>query len=110
MALYEKVKQLCKSKGIEISNLGIALDIPLTKGTVSKWQNGAKPRASTIKAIADYFGVSVDYLLADDSSEKNDDISKQKKELLDRIAGMTDEQAREVQEIVDYILEKKKRE
>lgn len=66
MALYEKVKQLCKSRGIEISNLGVALGIPLTRGTVSKWQNGAKPRASTLKAIADYFGVTVEYLTNDE--------------------------------------------
>ncbi|MDO4608883.1 MAG: helix-turn-helix transcriptional regulator [Clostridia bacterium] len=67
MGLYEKVDQLCKSKGIEKSNLGEVLGIKLTKGTVSKWQKGAMPRASTLKAMADYFGVTVEYLTNDDA-------------------------------------------
>lgn len=67
MGLYEKVDQLCKSKGIEKSNLGEVLGIKLTKGTVSKWQKGAMPRAGTLKAMADYFGVTVEYLTNDDA-------------------------------------------
>lgn len=67
MTLYEKVVMLCKSKGIERSNLGEALGIKLTKGTVSKWQKGAMPRASTLKAIADFFEVPVEYLTNDEA-------------------------------------------
>ena len=62
MTLYEKVEMLCKQKGINISNLGDALGIKVDKSTISHWKRGAVPRASTVKAIADYFEVTVDYL------------------------------------------------
>lgn len=65
MTLYEKVQSLCKSEGFEISNLGEKLNIGITKGTISKWKTGATPRASTIRAIADYFGVDAEYLTDD---------------------------------------------
>lgn len=62
MTLYEKVEMLCKQKGINISNLGDALGIKVDKSTISHWKKGAVPRASTVKAIADFFEVTVDYL------------------------------------------------
>lgn len=63
MTLYEKVERLCKQNGINISNLGDALGIKVDKSTISHWKKGAVPRASTIKVIADYFGVTPEYLL-----------------------------------------------
>lgn len=65
MTLYEKVQSLCKSEGFEISNLGEKLNIRITKGSISKWKDGATPRASTIRAIADHFGVDAEYLTDD---------------------------------------------
>lgn len=73
MTMYERIQNLCRNRGFEISNLGDNLPgISLTKGTISKWKSGAVPRASTLKAIADFFGVSPEYLLSepiDDSTE-----------------------------------------
>lgn len=66
MTLYEKVEMLCKQKGINISNLGDAVGIKVDKSTISHWKKGAVPRASTVKAIADYFGVTVEYLTNDE--------------------------------------------
>ena len=62
MTLYEKVEMLCKQRGINISNLGDAVGIKVDKSTISHWKKGAVPRASTVKAIADFFEVTVDYL------------------------------------------------
>lgn len=63
MTLYEKVEMLCKQKGINISNLGDAIGIKVDKSTISHWKKGAVPRACTIKAIADFFDVTVDFLI-----------------------------------------------
>lgn len=63
MTLYEKVQTLCKNEGFEISNLGEKIPgISITKGSISKWKSGAMPRAATIKTIAEYFGVTPEYL------------------------------------------------
>ena len=55
---------LCRKEGFEISNLGEKVPgLKITRGSISGWKNGSVPRANTVKLIADYFGVSVDYLL-----------------------------------------------
>lgn len=41
---------------------GIAKEIGLPSSSVTNWKQGKTPRAETIKKIADYFNVSVDYL------------------------------------------------
>ena len=61
MTFYEKVQELCHTKGFEISNLDKVLNIKICRSTISKWKNGSVPRAATVKAIADYIGVSVNY-------------------------------------------------
>ena len=64
MTTYERIQALCRSAGFEISNLSEHLPgVTITRGSISKWKNGAVPRASTLKAIADHFAVSVEYLL-----------------------------------------------
>ena len=62
--LYEK---LCKEKGLTPTGASIA--IGFSKGTVSYWRKkytegvDIKPDSKTAERIADFFGVSVDYLL-----------------------------------------------
>ena len=41
----------------------VAKTLNLSSGSVTKWKNGATPNDTTLKKIADYFGVSVDYLI-----------------------------------------------
>lgn len=60
---YEKIQKLCKNEGFEISNLSKYIpELKISKGSISKWKNGAVPRADKLKIIADYFGVSVEWL------------------------------------------------
>ncbi len=49
---------MSKSKAVE--------DIGLNRSAVVKWKNGATPQGETIAKLADYFGVSADYLLGTD--------------------------------------------
>ncbi|WP_017470665.1 helix-turn-helix domain-containing protein [Amphibacillus jilinensis] len=60
MSTLERVKGLCKSRGISVARLEDELNIP--KNTIYQW-NRISPSLDKIKAIADYFQVSVDYLL-----------------------------------------------
>lgn len=41
---------------------GVCADLGYSTAIATKWKNGAVPRDTTLKKIADYFGVSVDYL------------------------------------------------
>ena len=58
--MYELLLELCKSKGISVTNL--CLEITGSRGNLSTWKKGNINPASLVK-IADYFNVSVDYLL-----------------------------------------------
>ena len=67
MTFYEKVQALCAEKGVSVTKLATSLGF--SSSTPNNWQkmNGL-PRSSTVKAVADYFGVSVDYLTSNDES------------------------------------------
>lgn len=57
--MKERVKELCKIKGISM-NLA-EIEIGLAKGYISKLDK-INPNTKTLQKIADYFGVSLEYL------------------------------------------------
>lgn len=52
--------ELCNS--VDKAPNKVAAELGITSGTATKWKNGAVPQDRTIKKIADYFGVTVEYL------------------------------------------------
>ena len=63
---YENVKSLCQDRRTNITTL--MKELGMSTSMPTSWKNGAAPKADTIKKIADYFGVTTDYLLRDASS------------------------------------------
>lgn len=60
--MYQKFEQLVKARGI--STYRVAKDIGLAPTVFSDWKSGkSKPKADKLKKIADYFGVTIEYLL-----------------------------------------------
>lgn len=64
--MKERVKELCKIKGISM-NLA-EIEIGLAKGYISKLDK-INPNTKTLQKIADYFGVSLEYLTTGKESE-----------------------------------------
>lgn len=60
MGIYNKVKILAKEKGVTIQQM--EQDLHLSERNACKW-NSVLPRADTLKKLADYFGVSIEYFL-----------------------------------------------
>ena len=58
---YKKLRALCEERGLTINELVKILD--LSSGSPTAWKKGSAPRQATLSKIADYFGVSSDYLL-----------------------------------------------
>lgn len=58
--MVERIKQLCKERGTTIKQLEATVGI--ANGVIRKWDE-ASPKAESLKKVADYFGVSVDYLM-----------------------------------------------
>lgn len=57
-----RLKEIRKSKGI--SQLKLALALNTNQNTVSRYETGERePDLNTLIQIADYFNVSIDYLL-----------------------------------------------
>lgn len=52
---------LCADKNLSPNAVATELKIP--SGSITAWRNGATPRTKSLTKIANYFGVSVDYLL-----------------------------------------------
>lgn len=66
-SFFERYSELCKSAG-ETPN-SVAKIIGASSGSVTAWKNGTEPRYSTVAKIADYFDVSVDYLLGKENKK-----------------------------------------
>ena len=58
---FNRFKQLCDER--KISAYRACTDIGLNRSAVAKWKTGGKPNGSTAAKLADYFGVTTDYLL-----------------------------------------------
>ena len=58
---FDRLKELCDAKGI--STYKACTDVGLNRAAVAKWKGGSQPNGATAVKLAEYFGVSVDYLL-----------------------------------------------
>ena len=64
---FNRFKALCDQKNISVYRA--CTDIGMNRSAVAKWKAGGKPNGSTAARLADYFGVTTDYLLGQ-SEEK----------------------------------------
>jgi transcriptional regulator with XRE-family HTH domain len=60
MTILERIQELCKERNTNPSKLEIELSFG--KGTLYKWDKSS-PNTDKLSKVADYFNVSVDYLI-----------------------------------------------
>ena len=58
---FNRFKALCEEKNISVYRA--CTDIGLNRSAVAKWKDGGKPNGTTAARLAEYFGVTTDYLL-----------------------------------------------
>ena len=63
---WKNFVSLCNAKGV--SPNGVCADLGFSNATATKWKNGSTPRGATLKKLADYFGISTDDLLAEQTA------------------------------------------
>lgn len=63
--IYTNISNLCKIRGISIARL--ERDVGLGNATIRGWASSS-PTVEKLKMVADYFGVTVDDLLADNGT------------------------------------------
>ena len=74
--MYEIFEHLLQIKGV--STYKVAKETGIPQQTFSKWKKGiSTPKADKLQKIADYFGVTGDYLLGNDPTTTPKDIELQ---------------------------------
>lgn len=74
--LKERIRELCKEKGVKATQ--VESDLGLAQGYISKLDKSS-PSLTNVKALADYFGVSLEYIANGENAEKyylNDETTK----------------------------------
>lgn len=64
--IVDNIRRLADSRGLSINRLESA--VGLSSGTINKWDTNI-PSVVRVKAVADFFGVTVDELLKNDGDE-----------------------------------------
>lgn len=59
-----KIRELCKSRGMSLTEL--EQNVKLSNGTICKW-DGKSPGVDNVRKVADFFGVTVDELLREET-------------------------------------------
>lgn len=86
--LGENIRRLRQERGLNQEELGRR--VGASKQSVSNWENGnIVPSIDLLLRLADFFGVSTDYLLGREDQRRLD------------AAGLTDAQATHVQQLID---------
>lgn len=84
---------LCAKNGK--SPNAVASDLNISSGSITAWSRGTCPRSNTVVKIAEYFNVSVSYLLGEEKEKptlSGEQISEARKQLYAALDDMTDEE------------------
>ena len=110
MEFSQKLKRLRQEKNWSQEKL--AQQIGVKRLTINKYENGqTKPSAETLQKISEVFGVSIDYLLAEEP-RKHADLEIKDKTLLEyvsEIEQMNEEEKKLVKFFLDAVIFRHKR-
>ena len=65
---FDRFQTLCEQKGISVYKA--CTDIGLNRSAVAKWKAGGRPNGNTAGKLAEYLGVTTDYLLTGQTGPK----------------------------------------
>lgn len=113
MSFAQRLSELMASR--TLTNYQLAKDLDIHPTTVANWLAGKAPRKKTLALLAEYFGVSTDYLLGNEQKEKpatdGQAINEEalKLALFGGNTDVTDAMWEEAKNYIQYIKERKKR-
>lgn len=91
MTVFDRIEQLRKTQNLSQGKL--EKELGFSNGSISKWRNST-PTYERLQKVADYFGVSVDYLMTGKTPEEKKDIT------------LTSKDQRDIKKDLDSIMEK----
>ncbi|HAA5614569.1 TPA_asm: XRE family transcriptional regulator [Listeria monocytogenes] len=107
MTTFERIKKLSAKKGITISQLTSELE--MGENSIYRWKT-QKPALDKLQKVADYFNVSIDYLVGrTDNPYVDNDIPQEAATLAAHIdPSATEEDMKKILEYIDFIQQKYK--
>lgn len=91
--MYEVFEQLLQKHGV--TSYKVAKEAGVTQTALSNWKSGrSTPTTKTLQKIADYFGVTIDYLMTGEASDEKKGVT------------LTPKDERDIKKDVDNIMEK----
>ena len=89
--LFDRIQQLCTERGI--SRYALEKNLGFGKASMGRWDTNT-PSIDKVQKVADYFDVSLDYLMTGkEKPSQSEERSETKAKLLRAIDNMTDEEA-----------------
>jgi transcriptional regulator with XRE-family HTH domain len=100
------MKELRENKGL--SQAQVARELNISRQSYNFYENCKRdPDTDTLKKIAIFFDVPIDYLLGHDAEKKEISVSPERKRLLEKISSADDETAKELEQFLNYLESKK---
>lgn len=65
---YDTFSMLCSQRGVTPNK--VLVDCKISRTSAAKWKKGAVPNGTTLSKLAEYFGVTADFLLTGKAGEK----------------------------------------
>ena len=91
MTVFDRIEQLRKTQNLSQGKL--EKELGFSNGSISKWRNST-PTYERPQKVADYFGVSVEYLMTGEAPEEKKDVT------------LTRRDERDIKKDLDNIMEK----
>ena len=99
---YDTLVKLCKEHNVKITPLVVSFGV--SGSTPTAWKKGASPNSDIVIKLAEYFGVSTDYLLLG----KEPELSDRQQQLLNLFNQLSDENQAKIIERAETLLEMQK--
>ena len=104
MELFDRIKEQCKKRGITLQMLAERTNLSIN--SLYGWKTSV-PSADKLKRVADYLGVTTDYLLGGDESKKIE-LEPEEDELIvmfrKNTSDMDDDEKKEFNESLDKLM------
>jgi transcriptional regulator with XRE-family HTH domain len=106
---WDNYTKLCRENGT--SPTALTIELGFSNATATRWKKGAIPNGSTLKKIADHFGITVSDLLGETKKEQpvqDDSKDAALAALGDLVEDLNDEQVQELRQYAEYLKSRKK--
>lgn len=99
-SIVETIRELCKKKGTNFAE--VERKNGISNGQIRRWDS-QNPKVSVVSKISKYFNVPIEYLIGNEVSTIEKQMTDDMYEVVEKMQGMTKEQQKQVRDIVNVL-------